>query len=43
MGGRTIGQELGLTTRQADSLIDAGHELWFENKIDIISNKAILV
>jgi hypothetical protein len=43
MGGRTIGQELGLTTRQADSLIDAGRELWFENKIDIISNKAILV
>ena len=27
LGARTIGQEYGLTTRQADSLIDAGREL----------------
>lgn len=33
-GGRSIGQELGLTTRQADSLIEAGHELWLENKLE---------
>jgi hypothetical protein len=30
-GGRTIGQDNGLTTRQADSLIYAGYEFWNEN------------
>jgi hypothetical protein len=30
-GGRTIGQDNGFTTRQADSLIDAGREFWDEN------------
>jgi hypothetical protein len=34
-GARSIGLELGLTTRQADSLITAGHELWLANKVNL--------
>jgi hypothetical protein len=31
-GARSIGQDHGLTTRQADSLIEAGRELWRLNQ-----------
>jgi hypothetical protein len=34
-GARSIGLELGITTRQADSLINAGYELGLENKVNL--------